>query len=224
MIVHTLLLVGSYLVGALPFGLLVAHFWAGIDVREHGSRNTGATNVYRVVGQRAGIVVFTFDVAKGLVPTLVAARLGYSVWWQIAAGLAAFVGHSASIFLGFQGGKGVSTALGVLFAISWKVGVAGWLLWSIAVGATGYVSVGSILAAILLTPFSLLFYPSDWPRLTFAIVSGALCVVKHIPNIKRLMNGTENSFRRPPKGDVDTSVDDVDGLDGEETADQSEDG
>src|SRR5438067_13388095 len=98
---NVLLIVASYIFGSLPFGLLIALWWKGIDVREHGSRNIGATNVYRVVGKPAGIVVFTLDVLKGLLPPLTAARLGLDSGWQVAAGLAAICGHNFSPFIGF---------------------------------------------------------------------------------------------------------------------------
>lgn len=181
----------SYLLGSLPFGLYIARVWAGIDVREHGSRNIGATNVYRVVGPFAGTVVFLLDVGKGLTPPLVALTLGFGGWWQVGAGLSAYGGHLFSPFLGFRGGKGVATALGVLFGVSWKVALVSWSLWIVLVGLTRIVSVGSIAACVSLAPLSLLFYPNDWARLSFALISGGLTLVKHRGNIERLFKGTE---------------------------------
>lgn len=191
-----LLIVASYVFGSLPFGLLIAKWWAGIDIREHGSGNIGATNVYRVAGKPAGIVVFVLDVLKGFLPPFVAIRLGLTAWWQVGAGLAAIVGHNASPFLRFKGGKGISTSLGVLIGISWKVGLGAWALWTALFGATGYVSVGSIAAAVSLAPFTLLLYPGDIPRLVFASVAGVYSIFKHRANIRRLMDGTESNFRR----------------------------
>lgn len=191
-------LVGSYLLGSLPVGLLIARWWAGIDVREHGSRNIGATNVYRVVGRPAGILVFCLDVCKGLAPPLAAWRLGLPEHWQVAAGLAAVLGHTGSPFLRFQGGKGVATSLGVLFGLMWPVAALGWALWAVLVWITGYVSVGSIVACISLFPLAMLFYPHDYARVAFTIGAGALGIFKHRANIRRLLNGTENSFKSPP--------------------------
>src|SRR5258706_5027409 len=123
------LIVASYIFGSLPFGLMIAKWWAGIDVREHGSGNIGATNVYRVVGKPAGLLVFALDVAKGFLPPFVTRALGLDAWWQMASGFVAILGHNASPFLGFKGGKGISTSLGVLFGLAPKVGLAAWLLW-----------------------------------------------------------------------------------------------
>jgi acyl phosphate:glycerol-3-phosphate acyltransferase len=106
------------------------------------------------------------------------------------------LGHSFSPFLGFKGGKGIATSLGVLFGVAWKVGLASWALWIVAVLATRYVSVGSILAAASLAPFTLIFYPGDPARLTFALVAGGSAIYKHRANIDRLRKGTENRFGR----------------------------
>jgi glycerol-3-phosphate acyltransferase PlsY len=200
-----LLLIAAYFAGALPIGLLVAKWWKGIDVREHGSGNIGATNVFRVVGKTAGTIVFVLDVAKGLWPPLVAQALGLNSAWQVGAGLAAIMGHTFSPFLGFKGGKGIATSLGVLFGVSWKVGVAAWALWAIAVAMSRYVSLGSILAAASLTPFTLLFYPGDYPRLTLALVAGLFSIYKHRGNIERLRNGTENRFGKKSSESEDQS-------------------
>jgi glycerol-3-phosphate acyltransferase PlsY len=196
-----IVLIASYLFGSLPFGLLIAKWWAGIDVREHGSGNIGATNVYRVVGKPAGLLVFTLDVAKGLLPPVVSRSLGLDAWWQVGAGFAAIFGHNASPFLGFKGGKGISTSLGALFGIAPWVGVCAFALWAVLLGLTGYVSVGSIAGALMLVPFTLIFYgAADRPRFLFAALAGLYAVIKHIPNIKRLRNGTESNFRRKEPG------------------------
>lgn len=199
MLTPWILLIVAYLVGSLPMGLYIARWWAGIDVRQHGSGNIGATNVYRVVGKPAGLLVLVLDMGKGLWPPLTAQALNLDTGWQLGAGLAAILGHDLSPFLGFKGGKGIATSLGVLLGVMWKVGAAALALWTVLVIATGYVSVGSIVAAAALTPFALLFYPGDYIRLTFAVVAGAIAIYKHRANIYRLRAGTENNFRKKRK-------------------------
>jgi glycerol-3-phosphate acyltransferase PlsY len=196
MMTPVLILIGSYLLGAIPFGLLIAKWWAGIDVREHGSGNIGATNVYRVVGKKAGIVVFILDVLKGLIPPITAQLLHTGVLWQVLAGLMAILGHTFSPFLGFKGGKGVATGLGVLFGVSWKVGLGGWIVWGITLLISGYVSLGSILACISLVVLALVFHPGDYVRLLFCAAICVLGIFNHRSNIRRLLNGTESNFKK----------------------------
>jgi glycerol-3-phosphate acyltransferase PlsY len=191
---HVLLIAGSYFLGSIPVGLWIVKATKGVDVRQHGSGNIGATNVFRVAGPVIGTISFLLDVVKGLVPPLVAASLGLNAWWQVGSGLASMVGHSASPFLRFKGGKGIATALGILFGLSWKVAVSAWALWAIAFFATGYVSIGSILAAISVAPFTVLFYPNDSARLSFGLVAGALALWKHRANMQRLRAGTESKM------------------------------
>jgi acyl phosphate:glycerol-3-phosphate acyltransferase len=201
-----IVVISSYFFGSLPFGLMIAKWWKGIDVREHGSGNIGATNVYRVVGRPAGVVVFILDVLKGLLPPLTAHGLHLQDWWIVSSGFAAILGHNFSPFLGVKGGKGVSTSLGVLFGVAPKVGITAWTLWGIALGITGYVSVGSILAAAALAPLSLLLYPGQLAILAFCLIAGAFSIVKHRGNIVRLLNGTENSVRRKSNDNSDDDV------------------
>lgn len=191
-----LIVVCGYIIGGIPFGLLIARWVAGIDVREHGSGNIGATNVYRVVGWRAGVAVWCLDVGKGLVPVVAANMAGQPTGWQIAAGLAAVIGHSFSPFLGFRGGKGAATSLGVMLGIMWPVGVIAFVIWALVIAISGYVSLGTIAGAISLTPATLLIYPGDTGRLVFAVGAGALTILRHKSNIVRLINGTESRFLR----------------------------
>lgn len=188
------LTLAGYVVGGIPFGLLIARWVAGIDVREHGSGNIGATNVYRVVGWRAGLAVWCLDVSKGLVPVVAANLVGLQAGWQIAAGLAAVVGHSFSPFLRFRGGKGAATSLGVMLGVMWPVGLIAFGIWAAVIAVTRYVSLGTIIGALSLTPSTLLIYPGDRSRLIFAVGASALTIARHSSNIKRLLNGTENRF------------------------------
>ncbi len=189
-------ILGAYVLGSVPFGLLIARWVAGIDIREHGSGNIGATNVFRVAGKKAGALAMLFDVGKGVAPPVVAAALGLSVAWQVGAGLAAIFGHSLSPFLRFRGGKGISTSLGVMIGVMWKVGVGSGVLWGSVIALTGYVSLGSIVAAASLTPLCLAFYPGDNARLAFALAAGILAIARHRSNMGRLRAGTENCFRK----------------------------
>jgi glycerol-3-phosphate acyltransferase PlsY len=201
-----LIAVAGYVLGGVPFGLLVARWTAGIDIREHGSGNIGATNVYRLLGWRAGVIVWTLDVGKGWAPVFVAHAAGLHPGWQIAAGLAAVIGHSFSPFLRFHGGKGAATSLGVMLGVMWPVGVIAFIIWALTIALTGYVSLGTILGALSLTPSTLLIYPGDRARLIFAVGASALTIARHGANIRRLLNGTEHRFRRsaqqePGQGD-----------------------
>lgn len=191
-----ILLVVSYLVGSFPFGLYLTKWIKGVDVREAGSGNIGATNVFRVAGKPLGVAVFLLDVGKGFWPPVAAHALGLSTWWQVAVGLAAIIGHNVSPFLGFKGGKGVATSLGVLLGVAPKVGMTGFVLWSVLVLATGIVSIGSLAAIASLVPLALFFYPGDAAILTLNVVAALFSLYKHRGNIQRLRNGTEPSFRK----------------------------
>lgn len=199
-----LLLIAAYFAGSLPIGLLVAKLWKGIDVREHGSGNIGATNVFRVVGPVAGSLVFALDVLKGLWPPLAAHVMGFGSGWQVAAGMIAILGHNFSPFLGFKGGKGIATSLGVLFGVSPLVGVTAFVLWTVVVLSSGYVSLGSILAAASLAPLMLAFYPGQWILFGFGLIAGGFAIYKHRANIDRLRKGTENRFGKRGKADKET--------------------
>jgi glycerol-3-phosphate acyltransferase PlsY len=191
-------LIASYLVGAVPTSYLAGRVFRGIDLREHGSRNLGATNLYRVLGWRFAIPVGLFDVAKGLVPVLLfAPRVSSSQLFALVCGLTAVLGHVFSIFVGFKGGKGVATAAGVmlgLFPVSLGVAV---LVWITLVYLTGYVSVGSILGAAVLPLAVHLLEPPDQPVVLWLVVGAAGAIVWfHRGNIQRLLRGTENRFGR----------------------------
>lgn len=191
-------LLASYLLGAVPTSYLAGRMFRGIDLREHGSRNLGATNLYRVLGWRFAIPVGLFDVAKGLVPVLLfAPRVSSSQLFALVCGLTAVLGHVFSIFVGFKGGKGVATAAGVmlgLFPVS--LGVAA-LVWIALVYLTGYVSVGSIASAAVLPLAVHLLEPPDQPVVLWLVVGAAGAIVWfHRGNIQRLLRGTENRFGR----------------------------
>ncbi len=191
-------LLASYLLGAVPTSYLAGRLFRGIDLREHGSRNLGATNLYRVLGWRYAIPVGLFDAAKGLVPVLVfAPRVSTSELFALVCGLTAVVGHVFSVFVGFKGGKGVATAAGVMLGLTpAALGVA-LVVWVGLVYLTGYVSVGSIAAAAVFPLAVYLIEPPERPAMLWLDVAVAAAIVwLHRANIQRLLKGTENRFGR----------------------------
>jgi glycerol-3-phosphate acyltransferase PlsY len=191
-------LLASYLLGAVPTSYLAARLSRGIDLREHGSRNLGATNLYRVLGWRYAVPVGLLDAAKGLVPVLVfAPRVSSSDLFALICGLVAVVGHVFSVFVGFKGGKGVATAAGVMLGLTpAALGVAV-LVWAALVYFTGYVSVGSIAAAAIFPLAVYLLEPPDQPAMLWLDIAVAAAIVWfHRRNIQRLFKGTENRFGR----------------------------
>ena len=218
---HVLIvLIGAYLAGSLPFGLIVARVAKGIDIREHGSKNIGATNVTRVLGAKWGALCFVLDVLKGGLPVylprlLLTAEDSNRVHWQVAAGLLAILGHMFPIWLGFHGGKGVATALGVVVMLAKPLST------TITFGAfvacfatTRIVSISSIIAAVTFAIAQMYFlWPQpfreqSWSIACFSLAVPTLIIVKHRSNIVRLLRGEEPRFgRKPPKdSDQDSST------------------
>ena len=188
-----MLTVAAYLLGSIPTGLLLAKAF-GVDIRSTGSGNIGATNVYRTLGRSVGVMTLIGDCLKGLVPVLLAKYLHLPDVWIAVVGLAAFLGHVYTVFLGFKGGKGVATALGVFLGVA-PMAVGGALLIFVAtVWWSRYISLGSILAAAVMPVFVALFDGRP-PLVLMTVVVAALVVWKHKENIKRLREGTENRFK-----------------------------
>jgi acyl phosphate:glycerol-3-phosphate acyltransferase len=195
-VTHILLLVAAYLLGAFPTSLLVGKL-RGIDLRQHGSGNLGATNVFRVLGWQAAVPVFILDIAKGWFPTQFFPRwdgLG-APEWALAYGAAAIVGHVFSVFVRFRGGKGVATSAGVLLALAPIAVGVGIALWAATVLLTGYVSLGSILAATVV-PIVVFFTQGTEPVFWLTVALGAFVVFAHRANIRRLLRREEHSFRK----------------------------
>jgi glycerol-3-phosphate acyltransferase PlsY len=188
----------SYLVGAFPTSFLVSRMFAGIDLRRHGSGNLGATNLYRVLGWKYAIPVALVDIAKGLIPVAVfAPRVSGSELFALGCGVAAILGHVFSVFVQFKGGKGVATAAGVMLGLTpIALGIAA-AVWALVLLLTGYVSLGSIAAAMVL-PFAV--YLVERPtRLELVWVDAVIAlgvILLHRRNIQRLLNGTEGRFGR----------------------------
>lgn len=187
----------AYLAGSIPTSLVVAKLAGGVDLREFGSRNLGATNLYRLLGWKAAVPVGLFDVAKGTVPVLLAGRAaGGAEWWPYAIGVAAVLGHVFSPFVRFKGGKGVATAAGVFLALApGSLGV-GALVWAGVVYLSGYVSLGSMIAAMAFAASVPLLYPGRSELLWGSIAVCVFVVFTHRANIGRLRSGTEARFGR----------------------------
>lgn len=180
----------SYLIGSIPNGLMIGKFLRGIDLREHGSKNIGATNAYRVLGWKAALWVFLTDAAKGVVGVLLGSLLTGTPIGMLAGGIAAMTGHNWSLFLKFSGGKGVATGLGVIFVLVPKVTAIVFAVWCVIVYLTRYVSLASIVAAVLV-PILMLVFAADTAYLYFGVVAALFVVVRHRANISRLLSGQE---------------------------------
>lgn len=202
-----IMVVASYLIGAIPFGYLIGRMY-GIDIRKVGSGNIGATNVTRAVGPKAGKVCFFLDFLKGTIPTLVAQFLpNCPVWLPLVAGMCALLGHTFPIYLKFKGGKGVSTAAGSAIALAPIPLLLAFAIWGATFFITRYVSLASILASVALPILAYLMKVLNVGSVTamstytigFFSAIGLLSVIRHKENIQRLMAGTENRFERKNK-------------------------
>ncbi|MFC1621657.1 glycerol-3-phosphate 1-O-acyltransferase PlsY [Candidatus Omnitrophota bacterium] len=197
MIILFIGLVGAYLIGSIPTAYIFGRMLKGVDIREYGSGNVGATNVFRVVGKVPGLIALALDIFKGfLCATYLASFFMYfspvvrPELYRIFAGLAAIAGHNWTIFLNFKGGKGVAASAGVVIGLIPKIFCLGFLVWGIAFSLTGFVSVASIIASISIPIFALVFGEAT----EIVIFMSLLCLLityKHRPNITRLIKGEE---------------------------------
>lgn len=194
MSVELLMTIAAYLVGSIPTGLLLARIFGGVDIRTTGSGNIGATNVSRTLGWKVGVLTLIGDCLKGLLPVLVAQRMGFSEGGVALVAFAAFAGHVYTVFLGFKGGKGVATALGVLLAVSplavlCAVAIFAFMLWR-----WRYVSLGSITAAAVM-PLLVALLDGRGLMFLMSIAVASIVIWKHRENIQRLRTGTESRFK-----------------------------
>ncbi|MCL0052005.1 glycerol-3-phosphate 1-O-acyltransferase PlsY, partial [Peptococcaceae bacterium] len=164
-----LILLISYLIGSIPFGYLLARYIYGIDIRQHGSGNIGATNVYRTLGKVPGIIVLMLDAGKGVLAVLIARSVAGDDISQVAAAMGVILGHAYPVFLKFKGGKVVATGAGVIFTFSPIAGLIALFLFILSVAVTKYVSVGSMTAAISI-PISFYVLDMKLPYLIFAVL------------------------------------------------------
>ena len=186
----------AYLIGSVPFGLLIVRLMTGKDVRQSGSGNIGATNVLRTTGRAAGILTLILDIAKAFFAVWLADRLsGGSIIWTSFAALAVLLGHAFPVWLKFQGGKAVATFAG---AFAWLTPVpllAVGLIFVLVVAWTRYLSLGSIVAAGLFPLGCWMILHPDWPVLAAAVGGAVLVIWRHRSNIERIRAGNENVFR-----------------------------
>jgi acyl phosphate:glycerol-3-phosphate acyltransferase len=206
---NALLLLVAYLLGSIPTGYLAGRLLKGIDIRQEGSGSTGATNVLRTLGKVPGAIVLLIDISKGAIAIALVSYaftylpgwlyfskivgLDFSVWQPVMvtlAGMAALIGHSKSIWLGFTGGKSVATSLGILLAMNWMVGLATVGVFGLTIAITRIVSISSIMGAVSVI-VSMIVFAQPLPYLLFAIAGGGYVIWRHRSNIQRLIAGTE---------------------------------
>jgi glycerol-3-phosphate acyltransferase PlsY len=208
----------GYFLGSIPFGLFVGKA-KGVDIRQHGSGNIGATNVSRTLGKKWGILVFLLDMLKGLAAVLLVkliyssffggatgdearayseelVAVGVPVYLGIVAAVFCILGHNFPVWLGFKGGKGVATSAGVLLGLMPIAGVVSFLVWLLFFYTTRYVSVASIIAAVSIPITVWVTERSFGGLFWFALVVAGLAIWRHRPNIQRLLAGTENRFEK----------------------------
>jgi acyl phosphate:glycerol-3-phosphate acyltransferase len=208
------LLLAAYLLGSLPTGYLLGRSLKGIDIREHGSGSTGATNVLRVVGKGAGATVLAVDMLKGAA-VIILTQLAYQpssplmtwapadvnptqwfAWIAVLAGLAVVLGHSKSIWLKFSGGKSVATGLGLLLALNWQVGLLAFAIFGLVFALSRIVSLSSIVSAASIS-ILMVFLHQPIAYILLGLVGGSYVVILHRTNIQRLWAGTEPRLGQP---------------------------
>ncbi len=190
-----ILFVFAYLLGSIPFGLVVGKLFYGVDVRQQGSGNVGTTNVYRVLGKKAGTVVMICDILKGYIPAAIAAAL-FTPWAAIFIAAAPVVGHIYSIFLKGRGGKGIATGAGVVLALVPLAFVIILTTWVVLILVTRYVSVASLVAAVLV-PVLTIAFGEPLPYQIAGVLVAILVWWAHRGNIQRLLAGEEHRVTLP---------------------------
>ncbi len=199
MIGFAAVVIGSYLIGSIPSGLVVGRL-RGVDVREYGSGNIGTTNVLRTLGARYGAVVLIADVLKGVIAVVLARYIIETPTGEMAAGFAAVAGHDWSLFLKFKGGRGVATSLGALLPLAMPgplSGVIGLAVFALVTLASRYVSLASIVGSVSAVVAMAVFLGLDrvpWQYLVYIVVVVALIIYQHRDNISRLLSGTESKL------------------------------
>lgn len=185
----------GHICGSIPSGLWIVKALFGIDIRNYGSKNIGTTNVFRTVGAKAALLVLILDMLKGIIAVAAMNYFFANPLLDVITALGALLGHNYSVFLRFKGGKGVATGLGLLIYLMPKVSLGSFLVWLILVLITRYVSLGSVVAAIMTPIFAWYFgYPPAY--IVFGGIAGLFVIIRHKENIKRLLNGTESKIKQ----------------------------
>ncbi len=189
-------ILGAFVLGSIPTGLWLGRWLRGIDIREHGSKNIGATNTLRVLGKGLGAAALLGDMLKGLLPVLAAQAYaaqasGAAPALPVVCGIAAILGHTFSIFLRFRGGKGVATSTGVFLGLAPIATGIAFLVFAATVALTRMVSAGSLAAALALS-LAVALLPTTWPVRIVVWIAAALVFIRHRSNIQRILNGTES--------------------------------
>ncbi len=194
MLLKVVVYVFAYIMGSIPTAYWYAKYFHGIDIRQHGSGNVGATNSLRVLGKKAGIIVLIFDLLKGLLPVLIARSLGFSEEQTFLIGIVCILGHIWSVFANFKGGKGIATSLGVILAVSPAGAGISLVVFVAIVYFTKYVSLASMLAGLAFVFYYLVFNFEQTNMSLIAFGLFMLLVFTHRENIKRLVAGTESKI------------------------------
>ncbi len=203
MLIYIFCVLAAYLLGSVPTSVWVGRIWFGLDIREHGSGNAGATNTFRVLGKKAGIFVMLVDILKGLLAATVALillRQGYIesemlILWKLILGIVAIVGHILPVFAGFRGGKGVATLAGMMMGVQWEITLICVFIFLITLLLSNYVSLSSMVASLSFPLLVVLVPGFQQDNLILPIFGFALFVAvvfTHRKNIKRLIRGDEN--------------------------------
>jgi glycerol-3-phosphate acyltransferase PlsY len=185
--------IGAFLLGSIPFGLVISRLFYRRDIRQFGSGNIGAMNALRALGKGGAIAVLVLDAAKGVIPALIIMQVLHDTRLAAIVAACAVLGHCFSPWLGFKGGKGVATSFGAIFALSWPAGIASVVGWLVGALTTTYSSVGSMLGNIV-APFALWYFTRD-PWLTgFGVFAAIFIAYTHRENIARIRQGRENGI------------------------------
>lgn len=194
MTAYLFMIIIAYLLGSMPSGLLIGKWLCNIDIRDYGSKNIGTTNMFRTLGAMPASLVFSADVIKGVLAVIVARYLIGTAVADIVAGIVVVMGHNYSFWLNFKGGRGVATALGLMLALMPKTCVGILVVWTIIVFFTRYVSLASIIVA-LMTPFLGIYFAYPIEYVLFSAVIATFIIIRHKENIQRLLAGTENKIK-----------------------------
>ena len=206
-----LMLIVGYLLGSLSFSIIFTKIFAKTDVRDHGSGNAGFTNTIRTAGKKVGILVFICDALKAVVAILIAMAVAkwlpfdnYVGYGKFAAALGAVLGHNFPLYYGFRGGKGIVVSIAIIYSLNWITGCFTLGAFLVVFAITGIVSLSSLTGAVAVMITTLVMYLNGWAgvevvQLVLMLVMGVLAFYMHRANIKRLLNGTESSFKKKKK-------------------------